>query len=394
MSAIYLDHAATTPLHPAVLDAMMPYLTDVFGNPSSVHAFGQKARQALTRSRDAIGEWLGVAPAELIFTGSGTESDNLALLGLARALKAKGKTRIVTSAIEHHAVLNAVRELGREGFEVTFLSPGRDGRIDAGEAARAIGPDTGLVSIMWVNNETGVIQPVEEIGQAARDAGAFMHVDAVQALGILPVRPSDMPVDLMSFSAHKIGGPKGIGLLYCRANVPLSPILHGGNQERKRRPGTENVAAAAGFAKAVELAVADLPGKRARMRKLRDRFLEALGEAAGADSFAVNGHPDPDMQVPSILNVSFPGTDRETVLFNLDLMGVAASAGAACAAGSLEDSHVLLAMGLAPGRAKSAIRFSFGTGTGEEEAVRAARIAGAIVRRLRGGTPDERSGTE
>jgi len=384
MNAIYLDHAATTPLHPAVLDAMMPCLTDVFGNPSSVHAFGRKARQALTRSRDTIAELLGVSPSELIFTGSGTESDNLALLGLARALKDRGKTHVVTSAIEHHAVLNACRQLEREGFRVTFLKPGGDGRLDAEEAAAAIRPDTGLVSIMWVNNETGVIQPVEEIGRAAREAGAYMHVDAVQALGALPVRPAGLPVDLMSFSAHKIGGPKGIGLLYCRSGVPLSSILHGGNQERRRRPGTENVAAAAGFAKAVELAVSDVPARRARMLELRNRFLETLGRAAGGESLAVNGHPDPQRQLASIVNVSFPGTDRETVLFNLDLEGVAASAGAACTSGSLEDSHVLLAMGLSPERVKSAIRFSFGPDTDAADVERAAQIAGAVVRRLRG----------
>jgi cysteine desulfurase len=383
MTAIYLDHAATTPLHPAVLDAMLPCLADVFGNPSSLHGFGRKARQALTRSRDAIAGRLGAAPSELVFAGSGTESDNLAIFGAARAMKEKGKTHLVTSAIEHHAVLNAFRALEREGFRVTYLKPGENGRIDAGEAVRAIRPDTALVSIMWVNNETGVIQPVAEIGQAAREAGAVMHVDAVQALGFFSVRLADLPVDLMSFSAHKIGGPKGIGLLYCRNGTLLAPLLHGGNQERKRRPGTENVAAAAGFAKAVELAVAEPEAKRARMLELRERFLSALGEAAGDAPFVVNGHPDSALQMPSILNVSFPGIDRETMLFNLDLAGVAASAGSACTSGSLEDSHVLAAMGLPPERVKSAIRFSFGPSTDMEEIVQAAQIAGTILRRLR-----------
>lgn len=383
MTAIYLDHAATTPLHPAVLDAMLPCLTDVFGNPSSLHGYGRKARQTLTRSRDAIAGRLGASPSELIFAGSGTESDNLAIIGVARAMKGKGKTHLVTSAIEHHAVLGAFKALEREGFRVTYLKPDEYGRIDAEEAARAIRPDTALVSIMWVNNETGVIQPVSDIGKAAREAGAAMHVDAVQALGSLSVRLAELPVDLMSFSAHKIGGPKGIGLLYCRSGTLMAPLLHGGNQERKRRPGTENVAAAAGFAKAVELAVSEPEARRARMRELRERFLYALGEAAGDAPFVVNGHPDPALQMPSILNVSFPGIDRETMLFNLDLAGVAASAGSACTSGSLEDSHVLAAMGLPPERVKSAIRFSFGPSTDTEEIVRAAQIAGTLLQRLR-----------
>lgn len=383
MNGIYLDHAATAPLFPDVLEAMMPVFTEAFGNPSSLHGFGRKARQALTRSRDAIAELLGASPAELIFTGSGTESDNLALLGLAPALKAGGKTHVVTSAIEHPAVLHACRALERDGFRITRVAPDASGRIDAAEAVRAIGPDTGLVSIMWVNNETGVVQPVAEIGQAAREAGAYMHVDAVQALGALPVRLSEMPVDLMSFSAHKIGGPKGIGLLFSRSGVPLAPILHGGNQERKRRPGTENVAFAAGFAKAVELAVRDLPGKRDRMQRLRNRFLETLSAAAGEAPFLVNGHADPACQWPSILNISFPGTDRETMLLNLDLAGVAASAGSACTSGSLEDSHVLDAMGLSPERTRSAIRFSFGPATDEADVGRAAHIAGTVWRKLR-----------
>lgn len=383
MKAIYLDHAATTPLHPSVLDAMMPYLTEGFGNPSSLHGFGRKARQALTGARDAIAARLGVKPAELIFTGSGTESDNLALFGLARALKDRGKTHIVTSAIEHHAVLHACEALEKEGFAVTYVKPDTNGRIPAEEAIRAIRPDTGLVSIMWVNNETGVIQPVAEIGQAAREAGAVMHVDAVQALGALPVRLDEMPVDLMSFSAHKIGGPKGIGLLYCRLGIPLAPILHGGNQERNRRPGTENVAAAVGFAKAVELATDGLAEKQARMTGLRRRFLEALAAAAGESSFSVNGHPDPALQVPSILNISFPGTDRETMLLRLDLAGVAASAGSACTSGSLTDSHVLQAMGLPPERTNGAIRFSFGAATDEEDLLRAAKLAGTLLLQLR-----------
>lgn len=383
MRAIYLDHAATTPLLPAVLDAMMPHLTEVYGNPSSVHAFGRLARQALTRSRDVIAGHLGAEPGELIFTGSGTESDNLAILGLAHALRAAGKSRIVTSAIEHHAVLHACEALERDGFAVTRLEPDAFGRLDAEQAARAIGPDTGLVSVMWVNNETGVIQPIREIGAIAREHGAFMHVDAVQALGALPIHVGDLPVDLMSFSAHKIGGPKGIGLLYCAKGVPLSPILHGGNQERKRRPGTENVAAAAGFAKAVELAAAGRADETARMAALRNRFLAILAETAGEEAFAVNGHPDPACQAPAILNVSFFGTNRESLLFNLDLAGVSASAGSACTSGSLTESHVLAAMGLPPERTGSAIRFSFGAATRSDEVDRAAQIVGTHLLRLR-----------
>lgn len=386
MSTIYLDHAATAPLLPAVLDAMMPHLTEVYGNPSSVHGFGRKARQALTRSRDIIAGHLGADPGELIFTGSGTESDNLAILGLARAMRAAGKNRIVTSAIEHHAVLHACEALEQDGFAVTYLEPDASGRLDVDQAARAIGPDTGLVSVMWVNNETGVIQPIREIGALAREHGAFMHVDAVQALGALPVHVGDLPVDLMSFSAHKIGGPKGIGLLYCAAGIPLQPILHGGNQERKRRPGTENVAAAAGFAKAVELAAANRADETARMAELRNRFLTILAETAGEAAFAVNGHPDPACQVSAILNISFAGTDRESMLFNLDLAGVSASAGSACTSGSLTDSHVLDAMGLPKERTGGAIRFSFGPATEREQIDRAAQIVGTIWLRMRNKT--------
>lgn len=386
MSTIYLDHAATTPLLPAVLDAMMPHFTDAYGNPSSVHGFGRKARQALTRSRDVIAGQLGAEPGELIFTGSGTESDNLAILGLSRSLLAAGKTHIVTSAIEHHAVLHACEALEQDGFTVTYLEPDGFGRLDAEQVAGAIRPDTGLVTVMWVNNETGVIQPIREIGAIARERGAFMHVDAVQALGALPVNVRDMPVDLMSFSAHKIGGPKGIGLLYCRAGVHLAPLMHGGNQERKRRPGTENVAAAAGFAKAVELAAANHADETMRLTELRNRFLSVLTETAGEEAFVVNGHPDPACQAAAILNISFLATDRESLLFNLDLAGIAASAGSACTSGSLTDSHVLAAMGLPPERTAGAIRFSFGAATDREEVDNAARIVGTILLRMRNKT--------
>lgn len=379
MKPIYLDHAATSPLLPEVLEIMLPYLTQHYGNPSSLHSFGRTVRGAIVSARDSIAGNLGCESKELIFTSGGTESDNLALFGTARIPPGK-KNHIITSPIEHHAVLHTCRQLENSGYEVTYLPVDRTGLISVEDLKAAIRPETLLITLMYGNNEVGTIQPVEEIGALAKEAGVFFHVDAVQALGTIPIKLSGLPVDMMSFAAHKIGGPKGTGALYYSSKTSLSPILFGGSQERKKRAGTENVAGIVGFAEAVRLAVQSQPEKRRKLEHLRSRMIDALKEQLD-DSFTVNGHPKE--RLPHILNVSFPGTKTETVLMNLDLEGIAASGGSACSSGSLELSHVLKAMGLSDDIASSAIRFSFGSQTTEEDVLTAAKKVGTIVNRLR-----------
>jgi cysteine desulfurase len=376
---IYLDHAATTPVHPEVLAAMMPYFTQVYGNPSSIHSFGREARVAVNRFRDRIAELLDCEPQELVFTGSGSESDNLAVLGALQAMPAGG--HLVTTSIEHHAVLNTFRHLEGRGYDVTYLPADSYGRVDPAWVEAALRPDTRLVSVMYANNEVGTLQPVETIGRIVRERGILFHCDAVQALGSIPIRLSQFPVDLMSFSAHKIRGPKGIGLLYVRDKTALYPLIHGGSQERRRRAGTENVPGIAGLAKALELAVGDLPESAARLNGLRSHLLDVLRSELGEEAFVVNGHPTE--RLPHILNVSFPGISAETMLMNLDLEGIAASAGSACTAGSLEPSHVLRAMGLPEERVQSAIRFSFGSDNVHDSVTIAGRKIATIVKRLR-----------
>lgn len=384
--AVYLDHAATTPLHPDVVDVMLDVMKRVHGNPSSVHSFGREARALVTASRDAMAEKLGCAPEELVFTGSGSESDNLALFGVALAAagdKPAGGSRghVVTSQIEHPAVLNACRRLRELGFDVTQVPVDGHGRVDPDQVRGALRPDTVLISIMFGNNETGALQPVEEIGRIARERGIPFHVDAVQALGKVPIDLSRLPVDLMSFSAHKINGPKGVGLLYAAKTVRLVPSVYGGNQERRRRAGTENVPGIVGFAKALEIALADLEGVAARLSALRRQFVEALRDELGADAVIING--DPERTLPHIVNLSFPPISSESLLMNLDLAGIAASAGSACSSGSLQPSHVLTAMGIGEERVRSAIRFSFGLGNVHEDVTFSARTIATIVRRLR-----------
>lgn len=376
---IYLDHAATTPVHPEVVEAMLPFFTGQFGNPSSVHRFGREAKAALTAARDSIAAHLNCAPSELVFTGSGTESDNMAVLGAAKAA-AGNRRRIVTTAVEHHAVLHACRELERLGFEVVYAPVDATGRVDVRALEQAVNEQTALVSVMLANNEVGTIQPVEQIGQLSRARGAVFHVDAVQALGHAPIDLSCLPVDLMSFSAHKINGPKGVGLLYANRRVKLQPLVFGGSQERKRRAGTENVAGAVGFAKAVELSYRDMPRKLDELRQLRQGMLETLAGNLPEGAFVVNGHAAE--YVPQLLNVSFPGANTESLLMNFDLEGIAAASGSACSAGALEPSHVLQAMGLSDDRLRSAVRFSFGMGNCLKSVTFAAEKIATIVKRL------------
>ncbi|NQX67086.1 cysteine desulfurase [Paenibacillus alba] len=380
MNPIYLDHAATTPVHPDVLEAMLPFYTAFFGNPSSTHSFGRATRTALNRFRDAMAKSLGCLPAELIFTSGGTESNNMAIFGILHASK-DDKKHIITSQIEHHAVLHPCERLESLGYEVTYLPVGPTGLIQIEDVASAIRPDTALISIMYVNNEVGTIQPIEQIGELARAKQIPFHVDAVQALGKLPLNLHGLPVDLVSLSAHKLYGPKGAGALYVSKNTKLMPHVYGGSQERKRRAGTENVAAIAGFAKAVEVLLPQVEILQEKASELRQMMIRILEQQLGSERFTINGHKE--QSVPHILNISFPGISTETLLMNLDLENVAAASGSACTSGSLEVSHVLQAMKLPENVTASAVRFSFGMGNSKEQIETAAQKIATIVHRLR-----------
>lgn len=380
MNSIYLDHAASTPVHPQVAEEMMKVMTGQFGNASSVHAFGRSAKRTVSSARDMIAASLGCHPDELVFTGGGTESDNLALFGALSALSGSGK-HIITSSIEHHAVLHACEELEKLGYRVTYLPVDSTGRVRIEDVENALTEETVLISIMYANNEVGTVQPISEIGELARNRGIIFHVDAVQALGAIPISCHDLPVDLMSFSAHKINGPQGVGALYIRRGIHLAPRQHGGLQEKKRRAGTENMAGIAGFGQAVRIAAAHLEERRDHDLMLRHTFIRMLEQELGQDSFIINGHPSEFL--PHILNISFPDTDTETLLMNLDMEGIAAASGSACTSGSLEVSHVLQAMKLPQNVLRSAIRFSFGLGNTTEDMEYTAQKIATILRRLR-----------
>ncbi|MEK5398829.1 cysteine desulfurase NifS [Paenibacillus sp. VTT E-133280] len=380
MKSIYLDHAASTPVHPEVAKVMLNIMTEQYGNASSVHQFGRSAKRILNGARDNIAAFLGCSPDEWVFTGGGTESDNLALYGAAAAVSHKGK-HIITTQIEHHAVLHTCEELEKEGFKVTYLPVDSTGRVSVTDVEAVLQEDTVLISVMYANNEVGTVQPIQGIGQLAKERGILFHVDAVQALGALPITLRELPVDYMSFTAHKINGPQGIGGLYVRSGAPLHPRLHGGLQERGRRAGTENLAGAAGFAKAVEIAVEGLSERQQNMKLLRSRLLEELDSLIGQERYSLNGNTEHFL--PSILNLSFPGAGTDIMLMNLDMEGIAAASGSACTSGSLEISHVLRAMGLPQNILESAIRFSIGLGNTTEEIEYVARKVETILNRLR-----------
>lgn len=380
MKTIYLDHAASTPVHPEVAEEMMRVMTRRYGNASSVHSYGREAKKMVSGSRDEIAALLGCEPDELVFTSGGTESDNLAVFGTLEALGLQGK-HVITSAIEHHAVLHTCEELEKRGCEVSYVSVDSEGRVSVEEIAAAIQDNTVLITIMFGNNEIGTVQPIREIGELARSRGIVFHTDAVQALGSEYISCKEFPVDLWSFSAHKINGPQGIGALVVKRGNQLSPRLFGGLQEKKRRAGTENMAGIAGFAQAVQLAVGRLDERRAHYIMLREAFLQNLINEIGQEAFVVNGHPEYFM--PHIINISFPGVSTETMLMNLDMEGIAAASGSACTSGSLEISHVLQAMRLSEKLLRSAIRFSFGLGNTSQEMEYTARKIGTILKRLR-----------
>lgn len=375
---IYLDYNATTPLCASARRAMEPYLTEHYGNPSSVHAAGRETRAALDDSRDRLAALLGAKPHELIFTSSGTESNNLAVLGLARGHGTRGR-HLLCAGTEHHAVLNAFEHLAeREGFELTLLSTDRQGRIDPGEFAGAIRDDTILASIMTANNETGVLQPMKELARISAERGVLLHSDMVQSFGKVETDLAGSGLAAASFAAHKFYGPKGAGVLYLRAGIPIEPVQFGGAHENQRRPGTENVAAIVGMAAAADFVLRDREWEQEREKNLRDRLWQRIDQA---DVGAIqNG--EPAERLANTLNLSFPGLSSETILMALDLEGVCASSGSACMVGSVVASHVLLAMGLSSELASSAVRFSLGRETTEAEIDRAGSIVVDVIRRI------------
>jgi len=378
MRRIYLDHNATTALHPDVLAEILPYLREVFGNPSSIHWFGQEARRAVDCARQQVADLIGANPDEIVFTSGGTEADNHAIRGAAGP-NAGSRLHIVTTSIEHHAVLNTCRHLDRRGFRVTCLPVDGNGLVDPEAVEAAITADTVLVTVILANNDVGTIQPIRDIARLAKERGVLMHTDAVQAAGKIPVDVRALDVDLLSLSGHKLYGPKGIGALYIRRSVSIDPFIHGGHHERRRRAGTENVPAIVGFGKACEIAGEELDSAPPRIAALRDRLQQGIEERI--EHVQLNGHPV--HRLPNTLNVSFSFVDGESLLMNLDLMGVAASTGSACTSGSIEPSHVLTAMGRSAEQAQGSLRFSLGRGNTVEEVDFTINALVDVVGRLR-----------
>ncbi len=373
---IYMDHSSTTAVDPAVVEAMLPYFSEKFGNPSSLYTIGRQARRALEESRQKIADLIGAKKEEIIFTGGGTESDNLAIKGIAFRNRKKGD-HIITSSIEHHAVLHACKYLETQGFRVTYLPVSKEGLVDPAHVEKAITPKTILISIMHANNEIGTIQPLCEIGKIAKEKNIPFHTDAVQTGGKIPLNVDTLGVDLLSLSAHKMYGPKGVGTLYIRKGTFVEPLLHGGGHERNIRSGTENVPGIVGFGKAAELAKERLP-KEAKIANLRDSLIKGILEIK--DSY-LNGHPV--IRLPGNANFRFSYIEGESMILNLDMKGVAASTGSACSSASLEPSHVLLAIGLKPEEAHGSLRFTLGLGNTQEDVDYVVSILPEIVNKLR-----------
>ena len=378
---VYLDHAATTPVREEVFEAMKPFYGPRFGNPSSTHRWGREARAALDEARERVGRCLGARPDEICFTSGGTEADNLAILGSWRALKKQGRRAVVATPIEHKAILGAVHQAALEGAEERFLAMTPDGVIDRGSFDALVDDQVAVVSTMWVNNEIGTVQPIASLASHARSVGALFHTDAVQAFGKIPIDARSTAFDVLTISGHKIGAPKGIGAVFIRRGTAVEPLFHGGTQDRGRRPGTENVAAAVGFARAAELAIAEREAEVAHLAELRDRLERAI--LARVPDAVVHGRGAPE-RAPHILNVSIPGTDSESMLMALDLRGIACSAGSACQSGSVSPSHVLSAIGVSPDLASAAIRMSLGALSSEATIDRAAEVFAACVTKARG----------
>ncbi|HEY6508974.1 MAG TPA: cysteine desulfurase family protein [Vicinamibacterales bacterium] len=379
MHRIYLDHNATTPLAPACLEAMTVALREEFGNPSSVHHFGQRAKSVIDDARSQVSKLINADPSEVVFTGSGTESDNLAVRGAAEALEPTGRRHLVVSAIEHEAVLNTAKALGRRGWQVSLIPVGQSGIIDPDALLAVLTDRTALVSAMHANNEVGTIQPIATLAAAAKAVGALMHVDAVQSAGKIPLDVRALGADLVSISAHKFYGPKGVGALWIRRGVRLVAATTGGRHERGRRAGTENVAGIVGMGVAARLAREHFEAEGARVAALRDRLEEGILRAVSGT--IVNG--DRGARVPNTTNISFDRVEAESLLIGFDLAGIAVSTGSACSSGTLEPSHVLKAMGFPPHRTQNSIRFSLGASTTEADVDRTIAAAPGIVDKLR-----------
>jgi cysteine desulfurase len=382
LARIYLDYAATTPVHPEVLKTMLPYFTDDFGNPSSIHTYGQDARSAIEAARVSVAALIGAEADEICFTSGGTEADTFALTGITLANGKKGN-HIITTAVEHHAVLETCRHLEKNGYSVTYLPVDKYGMVDPDTVKKAITPKTVLVSVMHANNEVGTVQPIAEIGKIAREASVYFHTDAVQTAGHIPVNVNELGVDLLSMSAHKLYGPKGIGALYIRKGVKISPFLRGGGQEKGRRAGTENVPGIVGFGKAAEIARNEMAGEAAGLILLRDNFIKELQKRM--DKIIVNGHPV--ARLPNNVNVSVSFVEGEAMLLNLDMNGICASTGSACSSGNLEPSHVLLAAGCSHEQAHGSLRFTLGKWTTEQELDKVLEALPPIVKKLRAMSP-------
>ncbi len=382
MRRIYMDYAATTPCDPEVITAMQPYHNEVFGNPSSIHSFGQEARKAIDDSRAVVAGFLGAEPEEIVFTSGGTESDNFALKGIAYALRQKGN-HIVTTAIEHHAVSEPCAFLEKQGYEVTRVAVDGKGRVDPAAIKKAITDKTILISVMHANNEIGTIQPVKEIGSIARERGIMFHTDAVQTVGHIPVDVRELNVDLLSLSAHKFYGPKGVGALYIRKGTRIERLLHGGGQERNRRGSTHNTPAIVGMSRAIELCAAKMDDEAAFQAGLRDRLIKGLLEEI--PETILNGHPG--LRLPNNVNIAVRYIEGESVLLSLDMVGIAASTGSACTSESLEPSEVLLAIGLDHERAHGSLRFSLGRWSTDEDAAYLLEKLPPIVENLRAMSP-------
>jgi len=379
MNRIYLDHNATTPPSSAVVDRMAAVLKEEFGNPSSVHHFGQRAKAALDEARTHVATLLGADPSEIVFTGSGTEGDNIAIRGVAEALETTGRRHIIASSIEHEAVLNTVKALARRGWRTTLLPVDASGIVSPEELGKALADDTALVSIMHANNEIGTIQPIAELARVARERRAVFHTDAVQTAGKIPIDVKALGIDLLTISAHKFYGPKGVGAMWVRRGVRLQSALTGGKQERGRRSGTENVAGIVGMGVAAREALSKMPGEQARLAALRDKLeSQILSRVPGT---ARNGSPEP--RVANTTNISFDRIEAESLLIALDLEGVAVSTGSACSSGTLEPSHVLKAMGLPAHRTQNSIRFSLGAVNTDEDIERVVAALPGIVEKLR-----------
>jgi cysteine desulfurase len=382
MKTIYLDHAATTATDPKVLETMLPYFHEHYGNPSSIYSMSRVSKNVIENAREILANAIGAAPQEIVFTSGGSESDNFAIKGVALAKQQKGN-HIITSSIEHHAVLYTCKFLEKNGFTVTFLPVDQDGIVKLDELEKAITPQTILITVMHANNEIGTIQPIRQIGEIARKHGITFHTDAVQTFGHIPVNVDDLNVDLLSISGHKFYGPKGVGALYIRRGTKITPLIHGGDQEHRRRASTENVPGIIGMGKAVEIALATMDSEAKRQIALRDEFIKTLLDTI--PDTILNGHPV--NRLPNNVNISFEGIEGESILLNLDMEGIAASTGSACSSSSLEPSHVLLSIGLTHEFAHGSVRFSLGRNTTKEELDYVAEILPGIIKKLRAMSP-------